>query len=312
MERNAMKIGLMTCLMLAMSLFLLALDSPDDLDLDKKEQALLQETKQIVFRKDWIKAVAALERFKASAKDASLVSEATYWLAYSLNQAADAQDERNREIEFKQKAFALLTELGQRHPDSRWMKDGRILGVEIADDLVELGLSSYKKYISSATNEGQDIELKLVALDALLQMDEEKAFPILERVIRNNPEYRMREKALFVLSQSEHPRRITLLVEAARRDGHPKVREKAVFWLGQIECPEALASLKDLYTSAEAEGLREKIVFAISQHGDETAVKTLIALYRSEKKLEIKKKIIFWLGQMESEEARRFIESLLQ
>jgi hypothetical protein len=312
MKQKRLNISWLVLMLVAVCIRMPALDNPDSPDLDKKELARLQAAKGLVFRKEWGDAVAALERFKASAEEVVLTSEAGYWLAYSLNKLADDQDERSREIELKQKAFTQLTELGERHPDSRWVKDGRILSVEIADDLVELGLTSYKKFISSASRDDQDIELKLVALDALLQMEDEKAFPILERIIRSHAEHRMRNKALFVLSQSGHPRRVALLLQAARQDSHPSVREKAVFWLGQIPGPEALAGLKEIYASADGEGLREKIVFAISQQGDAAAVKTLIALYRSEKKLEIKKKIIFWLGQMDGEEARQFIESLLE
>ncbi len=280
--------------------------------LNQTEQESLRVAKQFVYDQKWTQAVTALEGFLAAAKDQNLIGECRYWLAYSLNKAADDQDEGEREIELKQKAFSVLTELGQRHPGSRWLKDGRILSVEIADDLVDSGLTSYKKYITSASNEDQDIELKLVALDALLQMDEAKAFPILERIIRSNPDQRMRNKALFVVSQSDHPDRVTLLLEAARSDEDPGVREKAVFWLGQSDSPQALKALKDLYSSSSSADIREKIVFAISQQGGGEAVRTLIDLYRGETRTGVKKKIIFWLGQMDEAQARKFIESLLQ
>lgn len=289
-----------------------ALDWLEAADGNKAEQETLQKAKQNIYERNWEAAVEALERFMAGAKDRNLVAESRYWLAYSLNKNAEDQDEKEMEIELKRRAFDFLTELEKSYPDSRWLKDGRILKVEIADDLVDLGLSGYKKYIASASREDQDMELKLMAVQSLMNMDSDRAFPILERIVRTNPDSRMRDKALFVVSQCGHPGRVALLVEAAKGDDNPDIREKAVFWLGQSDSRAALKALKDLYVSDASARLREKIVFSISQLDEPEAAATLIEMYRREQILEIKKKIIFWLGQMDDEEARTFLESLLR
>jgi len=313
MNRNISLIGLLAVFFLyGLSGSLFALEGGKPFGIDKEEQEVFLKAKQFVYERKWSEAVKALEQYLPGSKEQSLTAEARYWLAYSLNKNADDADESDLEIELKQKAFKVLSELIQRYPDNRWVKDSRFLSVEIAEDLVELGLSSYKKYLTNASHDDQNTELKLVALDALLQMNRDKAFPILERIIRSNEDYRMRVKALFVLSQSDHPRRVPLLLEAAQKDSHPDVREKAIFWLGQTESKEALKALKELYHAVGSVKLREKIIFPISQQNGIEAVQVLIALYRSETSLELKKKIIFRLGQMEHDEARKFIESLLQ
>ncbi len=299
-------------LLLAVPVMVPALDWAVTADVNKTEQEALQKVKQNIYERNWEAAVEALGRFMAGAKDRNLLAESSYWLAYSLNKNAEDQDEEETEIELKRRAFDALTELEKSYPDSRWLKDGRILKVEIADDLVDLGLSGYKKYIASASREDQDVELKLMAVQSLMNMDSDKAFPILERIVRTNPDSRMRDKALFVVSQCAHPGRVALLVEAAKSDSNPDIREKAVFWLGQSDSREALKALKALYTADASVRLREKIVFSISQLDGPEAATTLMEIYRGEQALEIKKKIIFWLGQMDDEEARKFLESLLQ
>lgn len=280
--------------------------------ISRADEDALQRAKKHVYARKWTDAVLALKQLQSRGKNPDQLSEAQYWLAYSLNRQAAETEGAEKKIELKQEAFSVLTDFFERYPDSRWVRDGRILSVELAEDLVDMGLSHYKKYIASASSGGEDMELKLVALDALLQMDREKAFPILERIIRSHPESRMRQKALFVLSQSGHPGVLPLLLEAAKGDKDPKVREKAVFWLGQVDDPKALTVLKDLYAKTGDPSLREKIVFAVSQQDGSEGVRVLIAFYRSEQSMEIKKKIIFWLGQLEDEEARKFLESLLQ
>lgn len=42
-----------------------------------------------------------------------------------------------------------------------------------------------------------ELELKLVALNALLNMDEEKAFPILEKIVRESESPKLRESRFY-------------------------------------------------------------------------------------------------------------------
>ncbi len=124
-----------------------------------------------------------------------------------------------------------------------------MLRIELAESLVNAGKIQYKKYItgSAETGNGSDMDVKLVALDALMQMNEEKALPILKKIIRESKDKNIRAKAVFVLSQHDDPSVPPLLGEIARKDEDPYVREQAVFWLGQEGGEAGMRSLIDLY-----------------------------------------------------------------
>ena len=177
--------------------------------------------------------------------------------------------------------------------------DARMLRIELAEKLVKAGKAQYKKYVTSGAEaeNGSDINVKLVALDALLQMDAEKALPILKRIIRENKDKNIRAKAVFVLSQNDDPSVVPLLGEIARKDADPYVREQAVFWLGQEGGEAGLKSLIDLYAEIKDHKLKEKILFAISQNEGEASFRKLLEIAKTDPELEMREKAVFWMGQ---------------
>ncbi|UCH98083.1 MAG: HEAT repeat domain-containing protein [Candidatus Aminicenantes bacterium] len=280
---------------------------------DKKEKQaadLYREAKQSVYRKDWSEAVRQLREFVEAFPDTKLTDESFYWLGYSMNRLSQTLENLDRILDTQREALSQLETLMQRYPSSKWIDDAKLLRVEIAENLVKKGFKQYK-YILNGASQDPDTEMKLVALDALMQMDKEKAFPLLEKIIRTNKNRELKEKAIFILSQIIDPRVIPLLVEVVLRDTNKEVREKAVFWLGQIRGADSLNQLVKIYKIIEDEELKEKVIFSIAQSGGESGVKHLIEFYQKEKSIELKKKIIFWLGQSRSEEARKFIEKIL-
>src|SRR5690606_19344824 len=76
---------------------------------------------------------------------------------------------------------------------------------------------------------------RIMALNALLQMNAEQAMPLLERVLarRDACSVGLRRKAVFLVAQKRTDRTADVLLRAAREDPDAEVREQAVFWLGQ-------------------------------------------------------------------------------
>ncbi|MCP4150787.1 MAG: HEAT repeat domain-containing protein, partial [bacterium] len=173
------------------------------------------------------------------------------------------------------------------------------------------GLKKYKKVILDSAKEKDNFEIKLAALDSLLNMENEKAFPILEKIVRKDKNAEMRKKALFILSQHNDPRAIPLLVEAVLKDKNEENRINAVLWLGQMDIPDSNLELLKLYNTVGMD-LKSHILSAISQYGEDKAAKQLILLYKQEKDLDLSKQIIFCLGNNDSKEARKFILKLLE
>jgi len=140
---------------------------------------------------------------------------------------------------------------------------------------------------------------RLIALNALLQMQAEQAIPILRQVLQRRDEGSvcLRRQAVFLVSQKKSPETAKILLDAVRSDPDPEVRENAVFWLSQAPSSEAVPALDSILRNAVDRELQEKAVFALGQIKDEAAGRALRAHLEGAVSDEIKENIIFWMGQ---------------
>lgn len=297
--------------------FLMSLSSPatarEKASEDKNEKevkVIYKKAKQALYQKEWSKAVKQLRQISEEFSESKLTDDSLYWLGYSMNRLSLTLENMDKILNLQEEALSQLDSLMKQYPTSKWIDDAKRLRVEIAENLVKKGFKQYK-YILNGASIDPDTEMKLVALDALMYMDRESTFPILEKIIRTNKNPEMKEKAIFILSQTADPRVIALLGEVAIKDADKKIRKKAIFWLGQIREPESLNLLLKIYNNSDDPELKEKILFSIYQYGSDTGIKHLINLYKKERSLRLKKKIIFWLGQSRNQEANKFIEKIL-
>jgi HEAT repeat protein len=157
----------------------------------------------------------------------------------------------------------------------------------------------------------EEDDIRLTALNALLNMDAERALPILRGVLQKRDEGSvcLRRQAVFLVSQKRSPETARLLLDAARNDPDGEVQGNAVFWLSQVNTPEATAALDSILQHGADRELQEKAVFALSQQNSEAASRALRAhLERSGVPDDIKENIIFWLGQKRSTENAQYLK----
>jgi HEAT repeat protein len=154
---------------------------------------------------------------------------------------------------------------------------------------------------------------RVAALNALLQMDADRALPILTKVLeRRDPcSAGLRRKAVFLLSQKRSPETADLLLKIARNDPDQEVREQAVFWLSQVPDEKVITMLDDILRNSKDEGLQNKALFALSQHrsGRGSAILRDFAT-RETASEELRGQAIFWLGQRASDENTQFLRQL--
>ncbi len=129
----------------------------------------------------WDQAIAS---FKAAAEKGSAADASLYWKAY-------AQERAGR----REEALAAIDSLRQSYPASRWLRDAKALEVEVR---AQTGVP-----VSPAAE--QDDDLKLMALNNIMQADPDKALPILQKLLAGNNSTKLKERALFVLTQSSSP-----------------------------------------------------------------------------------------------------------
>ena len=312
---------IMKAIVVLLILLVLFINTGADTDRDKTEpgdkevKKLFQEAKKSIYAKEWAKAAEQFKKISVDFPAGEWVDDSLYWLSYSLNKLGENGKGPGNALETKKAALKNLALLLTRYPGSEWYDEAKLLTMEIAQDLAARGLKDYEKYITNGVKEEENADLKAVALAALLEMNKEKAFPAVEKILRSGKDPGLRRKIIFALAQIKDDRVIPLLVEAANTDPDYEVKRQAVFMLGQLGTPESYKQLVNIYEKAGDTELKKQIIFSIAQvggDGGDAAVSDLIHIYKVEKNLQLKKQIIFQLAQSQSKEARAFILKILE
>src|SRR4029077_6935982 len=101
---------------------------------------------------------------------------------------------------------------------------------------------------SDDRNCDDDDDRRIAALNAVLQMDPDRAVPLLKTVLARRDEGSacLRRKAVFLLSQKHTDETSSSLLNPVRSDPDREVREQAVFWLSQVPGDETAVALDSI------------------------------------------------------------------
>jgi HEAT repeat protein len=157
----------------------------------------------------------------------------------------------------------------------------------------------------------EDSDDRIAALNALLQMDAERAMPILQQVLaRRDPcSVALRRKAVFLVSQKRTDQTANILMNVARSDPDQETREQAVFWLSQV--PGSTGLLEEILKGSGDENIKEKALFSLSQQNEPRAQQALRDFAtRETENSDLREKAIFWLGQNHSKDNTEFLRTL--
>lgn len=158
-----------------------------------------------------------------------------------------------------------------------------------------------------------DDDERVAALNALLQMDADRAMPILTKVLerRDACSAGLRRKAVFLVSQKRTPQTADLLMNIARNDPDSEVRQQAVFWLSQVPDERAVDMLEEILKTSKDEELQNKALFALSQHRSPRGNAILRDFAMREGASEdLRGQAIFWLGQRSNAENNDFLRTI--
>ena len=270
-------------------------------------------------RGDWKRAAEIFHRIPERYPQSAYAGQSMYYEAYSLYRSGGGDDLDN--------ARKTLKELKVKFPNIAKSSDGATLATRVCGELAKRGDETCAAEIgtkaegitdggSSRTAQGrtcpdEDDDDRIAALNALLQMDADRAVPILKKVLerRDACSEALRRKAVFLLSQKRTDETANILMNVARSDPDEEVREQAVFWLSQV--PGSTGLLEEILKSNADENIKEKALFALSQQSEPRAQQILrdFALRDSENS-DLREKAIFWLGQRRSSENTEFLRTL--
>jgi hypothetical protein len=216
----------------------------------------------------------ALDRFsEVATRGGAEADGALYWKAYSLDRLA-RRDE----------ALATIAELRKAFPNSRWLDDAKALEVEVRQ-------ASGKP--SSPETENDD-EIKLLALNGLMQSDPDRAFPILENLLKSAQAPRLKKRTLFVLAENGSPRAQQLLERIARGNANPDLQLEAIEYMSVLNRKQSGNGqvLFEIYNSSNDAGVKRAVIRALvaGQMKDR-----LLQIARSEKDPDLRLQVVHML-----------------
>jgi hypothetical protein len=151
---------------------------------------------------------------------------ALYWKAYVENKEGRASD-----------ALKRCADLRQTYPKSKWLNECNALEIEVRG----------KSGSPVQPQAEQDDDLKLLALNSLMQSGDVNALPILQQLLEGQQSERLKERALFVLAQDQSKPAQDLLRQVIRGEKYPNLQVKAIRLLAATKGSSAGDALADVY-----------------------------------------------------------------
>ena len=246
--------------------------------------------------------------------ESDYAGDALYYRAYSLFQLGGERDLRD--------AIAALERQGNDYSDASTREDAKTLRTRIESLQARRGNANAAQAVATKASalgsergcKSDDDDMRLAALQGLMQMDADQALPILRQVLekRGSCTESLRKHAVFIVSQKHGDEATSLLLDAARSDPSEDVRAEAIQWLGQVHSPRAVAALDSIAANATDDDILGKAIFALSQSRDERSDAALRRIATDERKsTHARTQAIFWFGQTHRDaDDMRFLREL--
>lgn len=278
---------------------------------------LYAEGRELLRNGRFAEAAAVFESLRESFPNSVLVGDSFYYQAFALyrygsHQSTDSAEARRA----LQRAERLIDRQASEHSEAITRSDAQSLSMRLSAAMAERGDTEARSRVDSraqvACGDEED-DMKALALSALMNMDPERAVPLLTEIIqdRNECNGELRGQAVFMLSQHDADGVVELLMDIAYRNPDPdrEVREAAVHWLGQSNRPEAVDALFAILEGSDDKEIQEGALFALSQTNDPRASAALRNLAQDESaSSELRSTAIFWLVQQDRDAAAFLIE----
>ncbi len=216
--------------------------------------------------RQWDQAISSFDAV-ASRKGPS-ADAALYWKAYAENRAGRREE-----------CLSTIAQLRQAYPSSKWLKDAKALEVEVR--------AQTGSPVSPASE--SDDDLKLIALNSLMQSDPNVALPILQKLLASNNSLKVKDRALFVLTQSGSPDARKILDDVARGSSHPDLQLKAIRYMGMMGGDESRKELAALYNSSSDVNIKREILKGFMLSGSRSF---LLNAAKNEKDPELRREAI--------------------
>jgi hypothetical protein len=184
-------------------------------------------------------------------------------------------------------------------------QDSAISAISIhSDPAADAALQRYL-----ATDQPESLRLRVVSA---FSPSRRKGFDVLKNLIANDPNIRVRERAISTLSSSRENEATELLLAYAVKDPDPRVRQYATSALNRHSGANVLNALKTIIENDPDGNVRRRAISALQQMPDGEGIPTLIQFAKTTKDNEIRKQAMNSLGQSRDGRALAFFEEVLK
>lgn len=263
----------------------------------------------------WQDAIQAFDKVIAAKEKRS--DAALYWKAYSLNKLQRHSD-----------AAAICGTLRAQYPDSSWNRDCDVLSISNPDiniDIADKINQSMNIHVHPDVhvvnpdvhvvipNINVDInnnpDMKILALNSMLNQDAAKAIPILRDILNGNQSIGVKKHAIFVLAQSKSPEAQAMLHDVVSGKMDPELQRQAITMTALFQGKRDNDTLAEVYRTTSDRQIKKSIITAFFLTQD---APHLVELARSEKDLQLKRTIVAQLSVMNDKVATDYMMELLK
>jgi hypothetical protein len=262
----------------------------------------------------WQDAVSAFD--KVISEKGKRVDAALYWKAYSLNKLGRMP-----------LTIATCEQLQSQFAGSTWNKDCDAISVDVQVDAKAIGdqvkvrTDRVRPYVRIAplnfdmdrgdncVARGSNEDLKMLALNSLLNKDPTAALPLLRGILSGNQPPCVKKHALFVLAQSKSPEAEGILRDAALGKLDPQLQAQAIQAMAVFQGKRANDTLAEVYRTTTDPKIKSSIISAMFITKDASR---MVEMARNEKDLELKRRIVSELALMNDKAATDYMMELLK
>ena len=235
-----------------------------DFNFDFQDQTSLYTTsssghyesgKNYLNRRQYDQAITRFDRVIA-AKGAN-VDGSLYWKSFAQFKMGKTED-----------ALATIALLRKDHPQSPYNSDARALEAEV------------KKRAGQPINptDVDNDELKMLAIQGLMNTDSARAIPLLEGVLNGTNSLALKRQALYMLALSKDPKAHQILLNYAKGSGNPDLQLEAIRYLSANRDKQTTSSqLMEIYSSTQSQDVKLAVIRALQSARANVALSNIVS-----------------------------------
>lgn len=210
--------------------------------------------KNYLNRRQYDQAIARFDRVIAA--KGSNVDGSLYWKSFAQFKLGKSDD-----------ALATIALLRKDHPQSPYNSDAKALEADV------------KKRAGQPLNPADvdDDELKILAIQGLMNTDPARAIPLLEGVLNGTNSLSVKRSALYTLAGSKDPKAHQILLGYAKGGGNPDLQMEAIRYLAANRDNKTTSTeLMQIYSTTQSTDVKLAVIRALQSSGANGALATIM------------------------------------